>query len=77
MANADGACGGDEDGREGEIDYGVMDSARTAGGAGEIESGGVVHGADMPDGGKECFIRFAVARERAERNPLGGAEENT
>jgi len=42
LANADDACGGDEDGREGEIDYGVMDSARTAGGAGEIESGGVV-----------------------------------
>src|SRR5208282_407024 len=60
--SGDEKCGGNRD-----VDEGVRNCVKTAGRAGEIEAGSVIHGADVPEGGEESFEGLASAAEDAEK----------
>lgn len=66
MAGADGVGGDEKRGDEGDVDQGIGNCVR-AGGTGEIEAGGVVHGTDVPQGGEEAFEGLACTAKDAEK----------
>src|SRR5580693_5961795 len=75
LTKADGIRGDEKRSAKGEVDQGVGNRMWAAGGAGEIETGRVIHRADVPDGGEESFERLACAAQGAETEGESGEKK--